>query len=112
MKKLKPHSLRLSACMLAVIGQTLLFNMNTPADTMTNATPPDPALDAKKREADLAEAELRLQNALKSIAQAKKDAEAKSILALSRALAQNPLQIVHGGLAASVVVLDVVDVNG
>lgn len=39
---------------------------------------PDPELEAKKREADLAEAELRLQNALRSIALAKKEAETAS----------------------------------
>src|SRR5258706_14554062 len=44
----------------------------------TNSPPTDPALDAKKHEADLAEAELRLQTALKGIAVAKKDAESAS----------------------------------
>jgi DNA-binding transcriptional MerR regulator len=52
------------------------MDMNIGADTPADTK--DPVLEAKKREADLAETEARLQKSLKEIAQSKKDASLAS----------------------------------
>jgi hypothetical protein len=55
------------------------------AGASTPESPKDSELEAKKREADMAEAESRIQKAIKDIAQAKKDAESAANQDLQRA---------------------------
>lgn len=75
--------LRLIIVFLALFTQLILTPMSNAADTAEPAK--DPVLEAKKREADLAEAELRLQTALKATALAKKDAQTAANEDLQRA---------------------------